>query len=338
MTVSETGDRPVGWIERFSSLVYRVYRQPVMILASGVICLLLGIVLHLAEFHFTSTSNKWLPYCYTFLREFGFALIISYFITMGIERTSRDRHNDHVSQQIELIKTNVFEAVYSRRQDPRLISLLETEIFGRPFFRTGYEVQMTFAYIASDIEAQMLKVTIQLRYRQNNTTNKSQSSQFKATIEIPYNKRLADEAQIKSLAINGVALTPQELEEANVRLPDTLDFKRYEWPLEVPARGHVDVRAEYSLVKHCRDAMVWQVFDPCDGLSVTVFHPEDIIIFGAPIHSSEGEKHGGGLHENTFAVRINEPLFPHNGVQMWWSPAREFEINQQTQKDTNVAT
>lgn len=296
----------------------KLQRQPSSQLFIGITLLLLGIVLHLWDHHHQVHPS--MEYLYTFLRELGFAFIIAWALTMGIERTSRDRHNKHFQNQLDIIKRNVFEAVYCTRQDPSVVQMLETEILGHPFFRTQYEVEFVMDYIDMSGE-RVLRADIKVRYRMNNVTNKDQDAIFRAVIEKPYSKALADEAVMKSLTIDGKQLSAAEIKQSNDALADTPDFRRYSRPFLVKANSYSDVVAEYTVIKYCRDNMVWQVFDPCDSFKLTVFHPIDLIIYGDVIHSFPGEKSGGGLNDKIFNLRISRPLFPNNGVQFWWCPA-----------------
>jgi hypothetical protein len=85
-----------------------LHEYPVALIGLGIIFLLLSIIFHPAP---GAPQHGWLAYGATFAREFGFALLIAYFISMGIERQSRAQHNERVSEQIDMIKRDVFEAV-----------------------------------------------------------------------------------------------------------------------------------------------------------------------------------------------------------------------------------
>ncbi len=299
----------------------RVHRQPVMLLALGLIFLLIGICLHIWEDHAKAAwMHGWLQYFYTFSREFGFALIIAFVIAMGIERTSRNRLNSEVSKHLEDIEKNVFAAVYNTRQDPGIIELLETEIFGKPFFRTGYEIEATFKELADYKQERMFRVEIYCRYKVHNITNKPRSFHFHATVEKPYEPSLAHLAEMTSLAVDGKPLTADQLKQANENQPDTDDYRKYKWDEAVPADKSILVETKYTVIKYARDALVWQVYDPCDSIKMTVYHPVDITVSGDAIHSFEAEKRGVDPSDVVFTIRVNRPLFPNNGVQIWWRP------------------
>lgn len=89
-------------------------------------------------------------FTYTFMKEFGIALVIAYFISAGIERSSRISHNNNVKYQLKRISKNVFEAIFERNHDKKLIDLITREIFEKNFFRRNASMVMALRPINVD--------------------------------------------------------------------------------------------------------------------------------------------------------------------------------------------
>lgn len=297
---------------------------PISLAGVGAILLLLGLTYSAYDAH--HFKSFW-DYFFLFLKELGFALIIAYFITVGIESSSRNRHNDHVTNQIDQIKRNVFDAVYKTRQDAGLVSLLETEIFKKGFFRTGYELQMTFEYVDKTLEKtpeSFLRVDVCSRFYVTNTTTTSSTFNYSTFVEKPFDESLQHQAVLNYLKVGDHVLTEDELKKADTSVDDTADFRKYAWPKQISGGEAIYVLAKYTIFKHARDSLNWQVLDSCDGLKLTVFHPKEIVIFGDAVHpcSDSIDKSGGTENDQTFDLRIDQPLLPRNGIQIWWSPSK----------------
>ncbi len=316
-----------GGIQRRDRTLRRLLRDhPLSILALGIICLLFGIAYQ--KFDALETFSDWHAYAGIFIKELGFALIIAYFLTIGIEALQRDSHNKHVSGQIDRIKRDVFEAVYSTRQDRNLVALLESEIFNQPFFRQAYSVNVTMTLLDRDIECNSeskVQLDIQCEFYAANRTNVTRDFHFRAFVERPFEED-DDVARLTFLKLGEQYFdSERELSEVDQRKPDTPDFRHYEWSATVARGESIHVVSKYRLVKRARDYLVWQVLDAADGLRIDVTLPEPglLRIFGDAIHPCQDrlQKIGGHEEDHTFSLRVDQPLLPHNGVQIWWGPA-----------------
>lgn len=298
-----------------------VQDHPVVLLLFGAILLLLGIVLKAYDDHFFSTLDS---YFSIFLKEIGFAAIIAYFVTVGIEAYQRDSHNKHVSEQIDIIKQNVFEAVYKTRQDAELIALLEQEVFRKSFSRTGYDLQMNMEFVDCDRDKNsdsMLRIDVTSSFYVTNRSSTPSMFHFSTFLERPFDEELDHKALLHYLKVGPHVLTKDEIDKADKALADTKDFRRYQWLHEIKPNEKVFLVAKYTIFKRARDAMVWQVTDPCDGLKLAISHPKDIVIYGDAVHPCQdcAEKSGGEPDDKLFDMRIDLPLLPKNGIQVWWT-------------------
>jgi hypothetical protein len=294
------------------------HRRPVALVLFGTALLLVGIGLDDRGYKlFLPTSE----YSSKFLIEFGFALIIAFFITMGIEAYARESHNHNVLVQIERIKKNVFEAIYKQNHDPKLIDFVDQNIFRYPFYRQNYSVQMKIIYINNnDVGSHFeptnddpVQIGVTLKTEVTNISSSDHDYEFETFIEKPYLRQYSDRARLLKLVINGKIVPPPEPDDEDP------DFKIYKHKLRIERKTTSTLEAEFVMIKFSRDELSWRSVDPTGRFYISVDHPPGIHVFGTPIHkdTSISPKISAGA---MFEILIQEPLFPHNGALVWWAP------------------
>lgn len=296
-----------------------LHQNPVAVVLTGALLISISIIV---DIFYNQKSSGPSYYAAIFLKELGFAFIVAWLVSITIEQAASKWRSEEVSNQLNAIKENVFSAVFNVRQPDEMIDLLNRTIFRKAFYRQQYSVNVLFEYLPVSGKPDMVFLDITSRFKAMNMTASPQKFKYAATIEIPYDRELANLAVLKSVSIDGVRLTDEQMAQAKANGADTDDFKRYAHEIPVLAKGSVTIVSNYTLVKHTRDALVWQVFDPCDGFRLTAVSPKDLVIYGDAIHPfAPAEKSGGKIGDAKFAIHVEQPLFPNHGVQLWWDKA-----------------
>lgn len=299
-----------------------IHDYPIILFVAGLFCILLGISVKGTG---TAHLETFLYYASVFLKELGFALIIAFVISIGIEKYARERQQEAVDHHIQRIKRSIFEGVYGTRQEPELVKLLEDVVFENAFFRTGYEVHIDMEHIETDMQRQsndtLVKLKIDCRFYVHNRTEEERDFVFKVKLEKPYDPTLRGVVSMTALKLGDYHLNDKNIREADDCLEDNEDFKMYSWKRRTLPNEALYVQAKYVIVKYARDAMPWYVFGPCDGFRLLVHHPKNIVVYGLHAHPCDDgvRKEGGGLEDSVFELQIDKPLLPNHGAFIWWS-------------------
>jgi hypothetical protein len=287
---------------------------------TGVVLILISVILKQNAEHF--------PYfgvhsAIDFTKEIGFALIIAYFIAFTIERASKKDQNSHVANQIDLIKKNVFEAIFHQKHDEKMIRFAIENLFNSKFYRRKSLIMMEISKIKrtdniSNPETPVF-VHVSTKCEIHNISNSAADYPFVAFIEKPFDKALAKYVKMTRLKIGNDEYDEKQLQAADIMAEDTDDFKKYRTTVRIDPEDFKLVEANYTFVKYARDEMPWQQVDPCDGLEMRLTRPEGLSVFGIPIHKTQSAPRYPT--QNNFELTIEEPLFPHNGAVVWWYPS-----------------
>ncbi|MFO1102489.1 MAG: hypothetical protein U1E20_06270 [Methylocystis sp.] len=286
----------------------------------GIVLILAGAALGKTWVEFFVPSKEIVA---TFVGELGFATLIAYFVSTGIESIARERHNANVLKQIKRIKRDVFEAIYKKDHDPRLIDFIDSNIFRHPFYRTDFSLRVRICYLDDCDYAKVpnaedpVLVHVTSRNVVKNISTVDHEYPINVFIEKPYIQTLKPRVGLKGLTINGAPLSAADLQDALKE--ETEDFLRYEKIVPIGKKESVVVQSDLCCVKFARDEMPWRSHDTSNGFYVSVEHPPGIKADALPIHrnTSIRPQHNAGAQ---LELRIDEPLFPHNGVTIWWAP------------------
>lgn len=309
---------------KYNSMGYfsKLNEQPAAVFLAGVVFIYFAIAVHthegLAIIPTWSTISD-------FSKEMGYALIISYFITVGIEKISREEHNKRVDSHMQSIKKNVFESIFYRNHDERIINMINESILNQPFYKTKYGIDIKIRYLnnkdfydtPSQTDPVLVSVTLEMTVK--NTSPKDGIYQIKAFVEKPYFHEYEKYVKIKNIEVDGISIGDQALIEADKAYEDTDDFVKYKKNTEIPKNGFKNIKIEYEFVKFARDEIAWRTVDPCGNMSVYVDCPPGIHSYCTQMHSNDDIQPSRNA-SGTLTIKIREPLFPHNGVLIWWAP------------------
>jgi len=262
------------------------------------------------------------------LDEAGIALIIAFCISQGIEKRAREHHNEMVQRQIDIIKDNYFEATFNHTYEPKFL-LAAKNIFSQPFFRKGYEITIVLSVPDHNPPQHccnpesVLQVDIVSTFKMQNLSNEERIYSWIYFIEKSDIKNYHDRFILRSLTIDKKQLSEQEIQEADILLEDTNLFKKYKKDIPIPANSEIFIEASSTIFKYSRDHLFWQTISPSDGMRMTVTYPLELYMAGnaiGVISDTENQLKTCGNGPKSSSLIINEPLFPHNGIYIWWHP------------------
>lgn len=265
-------------------------------------------------------------YFVLFLKELGFALIIAFFIAEGIERVARSQHNREVLHQMNEIKRNVFKAIFQRNHDRRMVETVTERILNYKFYRRKSKCTFSFEPVqppeGTRKKTGLYRLTVKAEFTVVNISDSDADYVYEAFIEKHEEDGGAGELEITRmtrLELGSKVYDEEDLKQADCNYKDTKEDRRYSTITTIAGHKSLDVIAEFELIKRELDEITWRQVEPCDGFEVVMIMPEDLKAHGVPIHW----KNDIPLVEkapNYYTLAIDEPLFPYNGVALWWKP------------------
>ncbi len=262
-------------------------------------------------------------YLADFMKEGGFALIISWIISRGIEELSRENFNNDIKSEISRIETNVFEAIFHKQHDKRLIERVVNSIFNSDFYRKNSDLKMSFRKIRKSDDISNpdtpLIVEINVKFEMHNISDADNIYKFQAFLEKPYDSSLVQHVKMIRLRIDDRIFTDSELIESDRLIEDNEDFIRYGMNELIEQGAFKEFEISYTMIKYARDEISWRQVEPCDGFSVTMTVPPELRAFGVPMHFRTDIRPRYPTAD-LFELVIPEPMFPHHGASLWWAP------------------
>lgn len=298
-----------------------VKRAPIWPIILGAFLILLGI---LYNDHgvgiFTLFEKKTVA---LFISELGFAFVIAFVISVGIEMRSRREHNALVAMQLAAANRNIFEAIYKVRMPPEVFQEIEEKIIKQKFYRKNTHIYYTFSSQDNPIEgheiSKIFKVEVNLSYDVENLSDDDDDFDLRVFIETPLIRELSDRVQLIDLLLDGKSISREELEKARRNWADTENYIRYRYPIPVQGGHSRKVEIIYEMVKLERDNEAWRSFYPCDSLRLTLILPTNLTCSVDAIHPDGITSTKGKAGDQLREFRIDKPLLPAHGVLFWWS-------------------
>jgi hypothetical protein len=294
-----------------------IHTTPVILFVFGLLLIFIGVGLKEHGYCLAMPDSSYLS---SFLKEVGFAFLIAFFVTIGIEKLARESHNRHVEAQIDEIKNDVFSSIYKRKQEEEYVRFVEHNVFRNNFFRKRYSVVVRLSYIEekNEISSEIpILVEVTLSFRIINKSPKNETFKHSSFIEFPYLQKYRHLVDLKAVRIDGIKVSDtKSIDENN---PDSKYFKNFSFDIPMKKNTYADVSLDYQFVKFARDEMTWRVTDPTDGFHLRVIHPESLLPGADGMHCG-AVKTPTKNSDTMFELIIDEPMFPHNGVNVWWAP------------------
>lgn len=306
--------------------IWRLFAEfPFAIMLFGLLALLLGISLKDHGWADFALDKEFFGNVFA---ELGVALLIAYFISISIESYSRETHNRHVQAQIDIIKRSVFESVYKARYDKNFVNFIEDNIFKYPFFRKKYRLAIKISPHDSVASRPFLSpedpvvASITMRYVIENITNNSRQHLVHTYIE-KRSVRVGKDPTLSSYRDGNKVqqfANDDEFRAFGGTIAITDEYKIYSLPTSFLPNEQKSIEIKYDIVKFARDEMPWSCVDPAEDFLLMLTHGEQLQSDAAPIHSRQDIVPRRGIGGIDLELEIPEPLFPYNGVHVWWRP------------------
>jgi hypothetical protein len=279
-------------------------------------------------------SILWSPLTYAALfREFGFACIIAFVISMAIERVARREFSETINQRLLDVQKAVFRAIYFRDLTPQLVSEVETLIFNADFMRHNHRQAYTLSLTnARELDPTnplvpdypIMQCDVTMSYEVRNISREEKDFLVRIELEKAYPEFLNKFVRIKGVKINGVDMLRVEIDKCDTDCPDTEDFRCFEKIVRnIQPGDRVKVNAVWQVLKDPDDSEVWRSIYPSDGMTLGVNFPKAVRLKGAhalhrQIISSKGIE-GASYYEWS----IEKAVLPHQGIVFWWRSSAE---------------
>lgn len=311
--MEEGKQRPGRW-ERFVASGNLAY----------VILGLVGIILILVSPHLPST---WKGYQYWKPVVDGLAgsMIIATILIYTVELSSRRRQLKASARITNKISEDVFRAIYNRYVPDSIFREVEECLLMSNIYREDFCIdvklspltreQCPTASLRNNAEKYYL-LHSHTTYKLINTKDLNITHKIKTLVELPLNQDLFDLVKITGVRIGGEAISPEIIDSGTAVKTDRSALV-FELPVNLNARGEVDVSVSYQAVKQKVDMEVWSTREPTYRLKLKVSAPEGLEVQAKANHSKDVACIRDGL-PGCFEWNLPFGIFPHQSVVFWW--------------------
>ncbi len=295
------------------------------------VVLLLGILL--IVFPKIPETDTWHFY-EEFLKEIGFALIVSFFIWSIFEGFTRNAENERWNERINGISKNVFMGVLGRQLPPDLINEAHDLVLSQVFIRE----ELRITYILSDDSYQKddgscgkyVKMEALANFTVRNVSGSKSSHPIQVSIPNPMIKGLKDKCDVtRARVVVGDAEVDIGFAAARQAFLDQIDsavgthiaFKCKS--VDIAANQIATISMSYTMAKEEEDSEVFQTLAPARTISVTVVDKNkgSRILRARSIHRTDLIDDTPPTGAGNYHYSLSSFVLPHQGFVIWWKRA-----------------
>jgi len=305
------------------------------------------------------------------LKEAGFAFIISQLVGRFLDLKSHERLQDHTFAMQRQLEQSIYLYLYDVDLPKEFFSVIERDFFQAEFIRRSMKVDYKIYEVLEthlsdglpktrrdELMADYLIFDIHLSYYVQNL--KKRAIKFPgffaverdATSDKNDPKELSIKTGLLGLYVDKTIYSETKLKELENIKDEELT---YQFDFTVDPEQSKYVSLTHRFIKRKRDKEIYKVHHICDGIDVTVQYPKSIKLHIEAVSSAQSKRKreadstktstgattGPTLYkiDDGFAQYIvEEPLFPANGVYMWWEPVRQMSstITADAARQTNT--
>jgi len=260
-----------------------------------------------------------------FVRDLGIAAIVGGIVSLGIERISRKRFLDHISDEIKNIEKNVINAAYGKRY-PQSYTNLIGDMLDR-FDHFKYTLNVVIDIIVPDEPLTDANGEPQIYYIQT----VSYFVHNMMDIPKPIQPRLFVDAdvpghppEVLSWRIGGKTLSSEELRSVHEDAVSANDQIWYQFPepVDMAPDERVFVLTKVRNVRFSRDTTTWCGIVPADSLRFTINHPRGYTAYAQPKSLGRPQDTPYVSDGERIVVEIFTPVLPYTTVEFGWRPAQ----------------
>jgi len=251
--------------------------------------------------------------------ELNVALIITSligFASIGIESISQRRFREHVDELLRDVEVAVFDAIFKKLVPVAIFEEVRENILLQPFLRRNYAETIVLKH-ATGVEASVLELETVTDYELFNISAEPRT--FRLSIRVSLSPGYEDRAAIKGVSIaRGSRIEnlfdPDMVvrENAHLLFEKDIHLDRDEWVRIstaavriVPQRNHLAISMAHQT----------------ENLSVTVLHPDDIVVKAFADHPSPNRLQIM-TGQDILSCRLEGGILPNQGISLYWYPGR----------------
>lgn len=302
---------------RTSAIINEIIEAPKWPLAAGAFLIMSGIIVLIAGEDLTLAQKL----SGTVVTELGFAFFIAFVILLTIEIKSHAERDRQISK-------GILSYVYGINLDKELFLTTEEYIFKTPFYRYGLELEYMFIRRSGD--KLLLKYTVS--YVVKNVGRHPNNYPIHTFVEKSEAGGETSEAfpdvklGLQRIVIDGVQVSDKEIRKARDSVPDSNDYMKSSHVVSIPAGDSKRVLGVHLMEKWVRDTELWQSVTPSAGVNLAVAWPEELNMemHAGAVHGANNALHplngfdSKSYDQNSLRASLGQPLFPFNGVNLWW--------------------
>lgn len=280
-----------------------------------------------------------IPFVGHLSQEVGYALMISVFVGVVVERRHRKRWDQEMTSRMEEISDNVFSGVFQAELPPNLVR--ETIAIGlrQKIVREGFDVTYTLKDASYTNEngdsVPYVKLEAETKFLFKNIGMEDEEINIGVLLPDPIAPELRKDVHVSCFEINGIPMDQiaglkkmgelnDELQQ-NLSQDDRRDGSYVQFFAEkghvIAPRGQVHINCHYIMAKEIEDTEFLRSLYPSDGITVTVVdtNPNSRIIDAHSVHPGDfSSAPENGQPKAVYKWKIERYLLPHQGVMFWW--------------------
>jgi hypothetical protein len=309
-------------------------KSPSGFLSGSIYASLCGLILVLFSIVFAKSeyaADPVGPFVVDMAKELGVALIVAAVIVEAIERVSRSEQREEIESLIVRIKTDVLEAVYGTEIAKVFFNRFH-EVIRLPLLRRDCTFTAVLAAPGSEpgkplTSDDTVTVDVTLSFDLKNCSEENHVQKIPAFLERPW-PELVDR-KIPGVGIRSIRVRRKDgktedvttnIQPASPGSRNDLAEVAYELPL-APQETATVIYA-YRLAKFARDTSSFFTVIPTESMRFVIEHDLRLSLFYTNVHKEDFFDETPALSPGRLHLRSNGPLFPANGIEFWWAPAR----------------
>jgi hypothetical protein len=263
----------------------------------------------------------WVGLC----KEIGFALLIAWGVSAGIERRARERDEENAEQTRGRIARDVVHAVYGLNHDANYVrTVIETNLHSK-IVREFYDCEYTIEPLSPAEEkalgappGRLLRFTQVSKYSFLNVSGADVAFDVKYSLPARFGQKLRDFAGVQAISFDGKWQERPEVDKHQTSQPDD-SYKSYCWPRVVPGHQKLEVVVRAVSIKELSDNEIWGSYHATyKGMDLVVHVKAPGVRYGLRALTATEVKKVYDTKEGDARWEIVGPILPNDSVTFWW--------------------
>lgn len=258
-------------------------------------------------------------------KEVGFALLIAWGVSAGIEKQARARDLENAEKTRGRIAQDVVHALYGLQHNNNYVRKVIERTLQPHVVRDRFECDYTLCPLSADEIASLgvdptrfVKLTLLSRYTFMNVSTQAIEFDVRYALAARFGKALRDFATIKQVKIDGARLSEAEILAAQ-QTTEADAYKGYKWTRSIPGGGRLSVMIEAVSIKELSDNEIWGNYHATyRGMQLTVHVRVPGLKYGIRDLTSTKATQIYESETGDACWTIDGPILPNESVTLWW--------------------